>query len=396
MRLLLVTAEFPSIPGGVGDYTLHLGHALVRSGHEVCVVTSADSRVVGDSEFAVHPDVASWGPGGIPALARVTRGIKADAVLFQYVPYLYARWGAPAHLPWLLDAVRSGGRSVVLVCHELFVFEGRFKHRLVGFIQRTALWLAQRRADALVVTTGRRREWLAAHGFNVSRVSVVRVGSSILPPASISLEAPAATGRPFRVVMFGHLDLERRRLDVVCNAIERLGRGRPDERVELRLIGPLRATACDHLASRLLEGPGFSIRTCGVLPAEDVARQLAESDAAVLFETTGLGGLSSRSTACAAAFAAGLPLVGNGGGDTDAIYRDGQNVMFCPIDPDALAGRLGALRYDLSLRARVRAGARELYDRELSWSRIAGDFVTLVAPLAGARGGGTARRGATS
>ena len=46
MRLLLVTAEFPSIPGGVGDYTLHLGHALVRSGHEVCVVTSADSRVV--------------------------------------------------------------------------------------------------------------------------------------------------------------------------------------------------------------------------------------------------------------------------------------------------------------------------------------------------------------
>ena len=167
MRLLLVTAEFPSIPGGVGDYTLHLGHALVRSGHEVCVVTSADSRVVGDSEFAVIP---TWraGSGRHPrARPRHTRDQGGRRAL-PVRPLPIRPVGAPAHLPWLLDAVRSGGRSVVLVCHELFVFEGRFKHRLVGFIQRTALWLAQRRADALVVTTGRRREWLAAHGFNVS------------------------------------------------------------------------------------------------------------------------------------------------------------------------------------------------------------------------------------
>lgn len=386
MRLQLVTAEFPSIPGGVGDYTLRLGQALRRSGHEIDVLTSADPRVAADDVVAVHPVVANWGPRGVAALARASRCLPADVVCFQYVPYLYDRWGVPFHLSGLVRALGGQRRPVVVVCHELFVFEGRLKHRLVGLAQQVALRFAQRHAAALVVTTGRRRDWLAARGFDVSRVRTIRVGSSIPRATASTSDAVASfSGRPFRVAMFGNLDVQRRSLNVVCAAIERLGSSRPADVVELRLIGTVTEQARRYLAARPLQGSGFRIATEGVLPAGEVTRRLSECDAAVLFETTGLGGLSSRSTACAAALAAGLPLVGNEGGDTDPIYRDGENVLLCPIDPAALAERLGRLRDDLSLRAHLRAGARDLVEKELSWERIASDYVSLLAPLVAAR-----------
>ena len=44
MRIALLSGEYPPQPGGVGDYTRHLGQALLARGHEVFVFTILDFR----------------------------------------------------------------------------------------------------------------------------------------------------------------------------------------------------------------------------------------------------------------------------------------------------------------------------------------------------------------
>ena len=43
MRILFITGEYPSMQGGVGDYTRRLGQALGALGADVHVLTHADA-----------------------------------------------------------------------------------------------------------------------------------------------------------------------------------------------------------------------------------------------------------------------------------------------------------------------------------------------------------------
>ena len=312
---------------------------------------------------ASSPCIPTWRAGareGIPALARVTRGIEADAVLFQYVPYLYARWGAPAHLPWLLRrrAVRADAPSSSSATNSSCSRGG----------SSTGSWASSsgprwaRPAPRRRARRNHRATTRMAGGPRLRRLpSECRAGGLEHPPPRLrSLSRPRP--RPAGPSAWSCSDTSTWSdgASTSCAALSSdSGAGGPTSASSSGSSDRCRVTTARPPRFAPARGPGLldphlrrASRGGGRLGSSP------SSDAAVLFETTGLGGLSSRSTACAAAFAAGLPLVGNGGGDTDAIYRDGQNVLLCPIDADALAARLRALRDDLfPSRARARGGA---------------------------------------
>ena len=65
MRILFITGEYPSMQGGVGDYTRRLSQALGELGADVHVLTHVDA---GDDHLRLP--VAAYEPTVYPVLER--------------------------------------------------------------------------------------------------------------------------------------------------------------------------------------------------------------------------------------------------------------------------------------------------------------------------------------
>ena len=115
----------------------------------------------------------------------------------------------------------------------------------------------------------------------------------------------------------------------------------------------------------------------GYLPEPELSRALSSLD--VYIHTRGVGA-STRSTALAAALAHGLPIVAYRGQETAALFVDGENILLAPAgDPQGLSDRVAEALASPELRARLSAGARELYQRHFTWGGIAQQFLAAAA-----------------
>src|SRR5690348_6543431 len=59
-RALLVSAEYPPMPGGIGDYTAMLAESLSDAGASVAVLTSASGGTTLNNPITVLPIVRRW------------------------------------------------------------------------------------------------------------------------------------------------------------------------------------------------------------------------------------------------------------------------------------------------------------------------------------------------
>ena len=88
MKVFLLSAEFPPLRGGVGDYSRELGQGLAALGAEVHVITS----VQGDSSpegLAVHPLIRHWGWGCWVPIVRAVKHERPQVVHIQYQTAAY-------------------------------------------------------------------------------------------------------------------------------------------------------------------------------------------------------------------------------------------------------------------------------------------------------------------
>jgi glycosyltransferase involved in cell wall biosynthesis len=392
VRLLLVTGEFPEMIGGVADHTAWLGQGLARLGHEVSVLTARDSRVVVVPGLDVRPVVTTW--GGRELVGRCLES-RPHVALLQYAPYLYQRLGLPRGLVSALGPLRRRV-PVVLVAHELFIPWSGLRTLPLWLGQRLLTLLAVRRSDVTVVSTERRHADLRRAGVAAARLRLVRIGSSLPEPGADGLPddpiGPDSGESPFRVGMFASLDLHWRRPDLVLEAVRQMGARRPGSTVELALMGRLPENTAGLLARFPFRGPGYRVEATGVRPAAELAARLRRCDAAVLLDTSGRGGVSTRSTSLASALALGRPLVANRGVETDSLFVDGRNVLFVPLSAEGVAGALERLRDDVALRRRVAAGGAELHREHLSSAAVAAGIDELCRSLASPGRGSRDRR----
>lgn len=370
MRLLILTGELPEMIGGVADHSASLAAKLSALGHEVEVLTSNDPRVVSSRTFGVRTAVSQWKGA---QLAQLCLEHRPEVVMFQHSPYLYQRHGMPLGLLHSLATLRRRV-PLVLVAHELFIPWGGLRLSPLWLGQRLVAALALRVADVVVVSTERRYGQLRRAGLSELRLKLVRIGPSLPEPgAAESGDALGAPG-PFRVGMFTSLDLHWRRPDLVVEAVRRMGARRPDAPVALTLMGRLPQNTARYLEAVPARGDGYDVEATGLLPAPEVARRLQACQAAVLLDTSGLGGISGRSTSVASALALERPLVANRGPETDSIFQDGVNVLFSALSVEAVQAALERLRDDGALRRRLASGAADLHRRHFSWDVVAAAF----------------------
>ncbi len=381
MKLLFIADNFPPVVDGVGDYTYHLGRQLARNGHRVYVICSRKAEIV---QFAgtqtglhVHPVIEAWNGQAAGTITGLVDEIKPDWIIPQYVPYSYNYYGVPFWFCRLVYGFKARGYKVALTCHEIFIdLElSRAKYWPVALSQRAIAFALARLADRVIVSIERTQRQLGAFGSKVTRIPI---GSNILPvPVTDdqvqALRRELAPGGEFVFVSFGIRDQ-----DAALRVLADLTRaGYP---VRLVLLGKLRPEQRQHTEGLLrtlgLEG---KVTMPGYLGNDALYQVLRCGDAFMLLEEK-RGGLTTKSGSLAAAYAAGLPVLGTSGHMTDGFFRNGDNALFAREgDYEGTLANAKKIMDDAALRARLRQGAQDTQSAQLSWERIAGKYLAVLS-----------------
>jgi glycosyltransferase involved in cell wall biosynthesis len=348
-RLALVTQAGIDEINAITEYTSRLTDALRRDG----VRADLHLRKNGHRFFLAANEAE---PGRY--LRRQVEGY--DAMVLQYNPFMYGRWGFTPWLPLALLTLRRAARRpvIALMVHEPCVDIVDWRSLLMGLWQRVQLATLVRSSDIVFVSVeawtpylrGRRRSTPVIH-IPVSSNLPDRRRSRSAERASLGVDpgelvlAAFGTGHPARLTGY---------IVAAANRLVRSG-----QQVTLLNLG--------H-GARGLHGLDATVRLHhpGRLPAEVVAARLASAD---IFLAPYVDGVSSRRTAVMAALQHALPVVGTDGASTDQLFRRAADALrLQPVGSvESFADSVFGLARDPDLRAAMGRSARRLYEECFDW-----------------------------
>lgn len=124
---------------------------------------------------------------------------------------------------------------------------------------------------------------------------------------------------------------------------------------------------------------GDCVHITGRLPAAEVFAHLRAADLLVLLDSDPYGGVSTKSTSLAAAFGAGIPILGNRGRLTDPLLRHGENIhLVDSLEVGEVTRAVSRLANDRELRQRLARGSRETYRLHLAWDVLGARYADLL------------------
>lgn len=394
-RLLLVSAEYPPLPGGVGDYTALLAQSLAESGASVAVVTSATSGRALNDAVTVFPVIRRWDWRVARLVRAVVNDVRPDVLHLQFQTGMYGMHPAINLLPGRFLSARGrvsryapepdSRPRFVTTFHDLcppylFPKAGPLRGQIIAHLARAS--------DAVIATNGADRQ--ALQRWN-RLAALIPIGSNI-PVASardpqavrarydIPADAPLLT-------TFGLLN-QSKGVETVIDALALLRREGMD--AHFLLIGAGAGIndptnrATEAAVDRQCAAAGLTafVHRTGPLPAAEVAEALAASDVCVLPYRDGA---SPRRGSLLAALAQGIPVVTTT--PAPAVYdglpafRDGEVACCVPAaDARAIAEAVRAILRDDRRAARLRAGAAA-YARRFTWPAIARQTLALYDTL---------------
>ncbi len=394
MHVVLLSAEYPPLPGGIGDYTRRLALALREGGVDVTVLTSAEATGVPGDPLEVVPLVRRWGWRSLSAVARYLRAHPADVVNLQYQTGAYRMHPAIHFLPGSLGLLPKPP-ALVVTMHDLrlpylFPKAGRLRQAIVTDL------LA--RAAAVIVTNGADFARLSGSGARMTdvlnplppgslrRLQLIPLGSN-LPTSLPGYDRVAWRARleiaPGEALLgyFGLLH-PTKGADLLVEALAQLLRaGRP---VRLLMVGGGTGVTDPGSAAYAAEvhaqidrlGLADLVRWTGACPAEEAAGHLLACDLVVLPYRDGA---SFRRSSLVAALALGCPVVTTEPlsgdevslGPGEPTLASGENAALAPReDAAALAASIAALLDDPMRRRQLGEGARRLGEA-FRWEEVA-------------------------
>ncbi len=403
MRVVLLSAEYPPMEGGVGDYTRRLALVLRREGLEVAVLTSAGIGGVLGDELEVYPGIRRWGWGALPAIVRFLGEYRPGVVHLQYQTGAYRMHPAIHFLP---DALRflPSPPALAVTMHDLrlpylFPRAGRLRHRVVLHLLR--------RAAAVVVTNGADRGRLRGAGrpardlLEALPPGKLRTPVALIPlGCSLPVELPGYDRAAWRArlglspeeALLGYFGLLHpgKGTDLLVEALARLRRaGRP---ARLLIIGGGKSATDPGFAHILQEkvaseGLEEAVLWSGPCPPEEAAAFLRACDLIVLPYRDGA---SFRRSSLVAALSLGCPVLTTYPQDPAEVsleegrpaLRDGENaVLVPPGNEEALALAIAALLETPERRRRLGKEAGRL-GSAFRWEEVGRKTHVLYATLA--------------
>jgi glycosyltransferase involved in cell wall biosynthesis len=388
MRIVLLTAEYPPQPGGVGDYTHRLALALADDAHAPAVLTgastgSASPLLAHEQPPRVLRQIGGWGWRCWRDTIAALDTLRPAVLHIQYQTGAYSMHPAINLLPWRLRALPHRP-AVAVTFHDLLE---PYLFPKAGRVRRWVTLRLARDADHVIATNDEDAAALLAAGVQPpDRITTIPIGSNIpvAPPPGYDRAAwRAELGiRPDDLVVayFGLLS-HNKGIDLLLDALSHLHEPTVPP-MRLLLIGGAATAPQDrayadavrqqidhlHLSERV-------IVTGHVEPAAVSAHLLASDIVALPFR----GGASLRSGSLLAALSHGAAVVTT----STAAQRhtlpapitarpvDGEHLLLVPAeDSAALAAALRRLAADSALRARLGSGAQALA-AHFSWEAIA-------------------------
>jgi glycosyltransferase involved in cell wall biosynthesis len=369
VTIILISNRVPPAVDGVGDYTLRLARAFASAGHAVHIICKVQEVASAPEGITVHPIVQIWDRSAARPLIRLIMAIQPDWVGLQYVPNAFQKCGLPLALPGLLRQISQTGVPVWVTFHEVHVRLHGWSGRLVGGLQRRVARALCHLAKVCVTSIGFYQQLLAPYHANIH---LIPIGSNIEPgavaaPQREALRQRLFPGLPYVVSTFG---IRRHK-----NLLAALQRAR---------AAGLRAglLVCGHVAEKDIRHDLPWVHYTGYLPAEAVCMHLQCSDLFVLPDFVGLngeGGTCTKSGSLAAAYAAGLPVVGMRGDMNNHLLRPGQNIALCANDqPETVARIISDLLRDAGQRQNLATGGKRLFSEHLSWPRLTEAYLSFL------------------
>jgi glycosyltransferase involved in cell wall biosynthesis len=376
-RFALISPNYYPRTCGVGDFSMRLALDLQRRGMECAIFTRTPAE-----PNPAAPDVRVEGVSGPTPLViadGIRRRIEAFSptdVVLQYTPQMFgaSRFGTPAPV-WLAKAARRMGANVAVVAHELFLpWSKRPDVTLGAALMHLQLGAVMRLAHRLLVTVERRAEqirWMARALRSPERVGVMRVGPGALPRP----RAPQP-GR-FRMGTFSTLGRDKR-FEVLLDCFEQVRLRRPE--AELVILGDLGDPKLAHVRAfheAVERHPGRDrIHIRGKQELDEIAREMATLDVYLFPMMTGA---NTRSSTLPVALGTGLPVVAVRGVETDALFVDGENIVFAEqLTGDSFAAAALALAERPGLAEQISRGAVALYQSHLRWEKVADQLLAEI------------------
>lgn len=361
LRVLIPTADYPPIEGGISTVCRAFAHELAARGHQVTVLAP---WFPGMAAFDAAEPVAvirfrGYGLGWLRGAAMFLRAVpllrRCDAIAAINISY---------------------GGAVALFAHHVygtpflaFAYAYEFlKFRrtpLVGSFLRHAY----ARSAAVIAISAYTRDNLLAFGVPADRIAVVLPGAAAADP--VSPETAAAVRERFGlgagpiVLSVGRL-IARKNHEALVRAMPRILADAPDATLVIAGRGP-RLDAIRRLATELhvadqVRTPGYvddaalhalyGLCTVFALPAGEADGGQVEGFGLVFTEAHGHG----------------KPVVGGrSGGVVDAVIDGETGVLVKPGDDAALAEAIAALLADPVLAARMGAAGRKRVEETLNW-----------------------------
>jgi glycosyltransferase involved in cell wall biosynthesis len=326
---------------GIGDYCEGLESALLVAG--------VDARIV------------SWRGRGID--------VNEGAVILQYNPFSFGRWGFAPRLPidmMLLHRRRPHVRRAVMV-HEAFVPIESGKTLLMGAWQRFQLRALLRAADVVMVTTS---SWIGLLPSGCGAIAIP-VGSNLPDRRERREQSRRALGADEDAVVLASFGSDHPSflLDYVVGAANAVAAARGSVKLLCLGAGTRPVTGLDARVE--LYRPGRQ-------SSDELATGLSACDIYLLPFSDGL---STRRTTLMAALQHGLPVVGTDGSRTEPeLRREDRAIHWTAApDPSSFADAAIDLADDAGLRHRRAVAARDLYDRAFAWDLIARRVLAVVA-----------------
>lgn len=396
MRVVLVSAEYPPTPGGVGDYTRQLGLALAERVDDVAVWTIRGGALLAidpcDSQMGGAPIApASWGWACWRALRAGVERFRPEVLHVQYQTGAYQMHPAINLVPGLMRMQRQPAQAVVtmhdLLMPYLFPKAGPLRALVTRrLMEDCAALVVTNREDALALTgVGDAGDLLPRFVGRVARApQLIPIGSNIAPDPPPGYDRAAwrarlGVGPGETLVAFFGLISPTKGLDLLLRAFEQLPAG-----YRLVVVGGESPAQQDRAFAEqmraLVHAPQLAGRVVvtGQLPAPEVSAHLLAADMAALPYSDGA---TFRRGSLLAALVHGVPVVTTSApgrsASLDPALIHGENILLIPPgDAGALRAALEDLAVAPTLRERLGAGGQRLA-AQFGWGAIADRHVEL-------------------
>lgn len=351
MRVLVVTGIWPPDVGGPASHAPELADFLRGRGHELEVVTTADSEPA-ERPYPVHwVDRAS--PRGVRharcvALIRA-RARRADVV---YATSMLGRASLGAALARRPVVVKLVADEAYERSKRLGLWDGDLEgfQRFAGGLRVKALRLARNRAlgrvDRLVCPSSYLASLAVEWGVPQERVSVLPNPAPPLPalPAREDAREQLAVDGP--TLAFAGRITRQKALEIGLEAMQQV----PDARLLVAGDGP----DLDAVRSAAAElGLGERVRFLGPQTREGVLALFRAADASLLSSTW-----ENFPHSVVESLAVGTPVVATDAGGVPEVVTDGVNGLLVPAgDVVALAAAIERMLHEPGLRERLAAQA---------------------------------------